>query len=747
MLITVYRLADRLGRVAVKSGLWVGLSVSGQVRQLVGAESRQSESSGRLAGGRRGAAGPGGPILQFTLRPRQIPAFSVLLVANVGLIVVATLMVERVLRPAGTGSAAVLPTPVPATLDPSQVEQIVAITIDLTPPPAGPTLTAPANPLSLGGTIYFAYRTFGYTNLWAQEVGKAQPVRLTAGPWDDRDPAISPDGARLAFASRREGFWNLYLLELTTGELRRLTSGPEFKASPYWSPDGQYLAFEIYRNDNLDIAIIGVEGGDYIPLTGDASADYEPAWSPDGGREIVWVSTRSGNPDLWRLSLDNPNEGGYTQLTFTSTRQEADPVFSPNGDTLAFIDAAESLGRIYAFATSDPSAAAQEVGQGLYPAWAPEGTALASVLAQEDGQDYILAAPPGRAGMAQVAHRAQNGRIRGLAWSAVGLPEDLPPSLADASLVSVAPLWNEVISDPRLPNSLAPYGLVPLDGVTAADARLSDRVDEAFIGLRRATARAAGWDFLSQLDNALVALDAPSPPSLDYNSWLKTGRAFDVAQAAEQHGWIKITREDYGIRTYWRVWLQAAVQDGSMGEPLRRLPWNLAARVSGRGQPYDGGGEFFNVMPPGYFVDFTSLAEDYDWQRVPAESNWRAFYPGIMYWRFEQRGGLEWLPAMREVYTAADVATRTPVPSPTNTPTVTQTPTRTITPTRTPTRTPTATMTRRPTITPTPTMTRRPTITPTPSRTPLPSATPTGTWSTATPTMTPTVTVLPGELP
>ena len=128
-----------------------------------------------------------------------------------------------------------------------------------------------------------------------------------------------------------------------------------------------------------------------------------------------------------------------------------------------------------------------------------------------------------------------------------------------------------------------PGDLIP--GLTAADPRLSDRVDEAFIGLRQTTAHAVGWDFLNTLDNAVIDINAPPPPSLDFNSWLKTGRAFDMAQAAEQFGWVKLTREDFGFHTYWRVWLLAAVQDGSRGraaapaavEPGRALLWPAAA--------------------------------------------------------------------------------------------------------------------------------------------------------------------------
>ena len=622
-----------------------------------------------------------------------------------------------------------------AALNPADVEDIANIDIAVTPAPAGPTPTAPPNPLTLGGTLYYAFRHNGYTNLYAKMLGVSQPVRLTAGPWDDRDPAISPDGLRLAFASHRGGSWNIYALDLTNGQIVQLTTGLDFKANPAWSPDGQYLVFELYRNDNLDIALVSAVGGDIIPITTNPAADYEPAWSPQG-REIVWVSMRSGNPDLWHMSLDTPDESAYTALTNTPLIQESDPAYSPNGALLAYYDAVSIYSQIWTIQTAAPDQPPAPGGQGLFPTWSPEGSSLASVSVQEGGPDFVLVAPLGEEGLAQIAHRSDGGRLKGLTWSGVPLPAQLPAAIAQLAQVSDAPNWSEVISAPQ--EGDPPYALVPLPDVTVADARLNDRVDESFNGLRQTTARLVGWDFLKTIDNALIGVDAPQPPSIDYNSWLKTGRAFDVAEVVETFGYLTLTREDFVYNTYWRMWLLAAVQDGTQGEPLRRPPWDLTARYSGRPQPYDQGGEYESVLPPGYYVDFTTLAEDYGWQRVPALGNWRVFFDAVMYRRFEHRDGLSWLSAMREVYSAAAVATRTPVPSPTTTPTVTQTPTKTITPTRTPTKTPTPSATWRPTRTLTPTVTRRPTITLTPTSTRRPSATPTGTWYTETPTATAT---------
>jgi TolB protein len=760
MSLMVYRLAHRLGQVCIKFGLRIGQESFELMRAARGLVRRPPAPAAN--GSVQSARAHTTTLIHITLTPRQ--AVLLLALAVVTVVAAGTLLVERLSRAAQPADA-FAPT-AQYTPNPEALAQILA---DAGVTPAPGNLAAP-DPLEFGGTVYYAYRSQGRTNLWALRLGQPDPVRLTAGPWDDRDPAVSPDGAKLGFASHRDGSWNLYVLDLTTGETTQLTTGNDFKANPDWSPDGQFLVFEWYHDNNFDIALISSKGGNLIPLTSDPAADYEPAWAPGAGREIVWASMRGGggNPDLWWMSLDNLDENSFKQITDTRDAHETEPVFSPNGNVVVYGDAASPRGIVYAHSASLPGGIAVEVGQGQRPIWSPDGTSLLTIWPEETGVNYLLAAPLGQSALQKIALKMTQGRITGIAWSNATLPETLPPLLAQAALVSDALLWTENITADTPAPGEPPYALVELPGVNAPDARLSDRVDEAFNGLRQATHQATGWNFLDTLGSAVVPLTAPPPPSQEYDSWLKTGRAFDVTQAPLQGGWMEITREDIGFSTYWRVWLRAWPQDGARGEPLRRPPWDLDARGSGRPGPYDAGGEYLKSLPPGYFVDFTTLAQDYGWSRPPAQQNWVTFYPGVMYWRFEHRGGMDWLTALLEIYTREQAATQTPVPSPTGTPTITSTPTDTATPTvtNTPTRrptrtpiTPTLTLTRRPTRTPTATLTRWPTwtLTPTltrwPTRTPTRTPTPRGTWSTETPTSTPTVTLTPtitntpGDLP
>ena len=240
--------------------------------------------------------------------------------------------------------------------------------------------------------------------------------------------------------------------------------------------------------------------------------------------------------------------------------------------------------------------------------------------------------------------------------------------------------------------------------------QLHDLVNEAFEALRERVQREAGWDALASLENAFVPLTVELDPGFG-EDWLYTGRAFAINSLMTNAGWMVVVREDYGAQTYWRLYLRAQLQDGSLGEPLHDTPWDLSARYNLDPQVYEQGGQY-SAVPTGYWVDVTSLALQYGWERLPALPNWRTFYRGARFTEFAMTGGLDWYSAMLQLYPPDVLVTPTKLLPPTITPTRTPLPTWTPLPTRTP----------RPTGSPT--LTPFPSFTPTPSPTPLPSPTP-----------------------
>jgi hypothetical protein len=158
-------------------------------------------------------------------------------------------------------------------------------------------------------------------------------------------------------------------------------------------------------------------------------------------------------------------------------------------------------------------------------------------------------------------------------------------------------------------------------------------------------------------------------PGEERRNWLMTGRAFAFNRntIVGFPAPVEIIREDIGVETYWRVFVRVAdeAQSGQLGEPLRALPWDFLAREQRDVQAYDEGGRLRAEVPPGYYVDLTQIAADYGWERMPAGGEWRANINAVNYWMFRKPDGMDWLTAMRELYSEGALINFAPTPLPT----------------------------------------------------------------------------------
>jgi TolB protein len=512
-------------------------------------------------------------------------------------------------------------------------------------------------------------------------------VRLTDGQWDDIAPALSPDGDQVAFASRRNGYFNLYLLNLQTGETRRLTDTLNYDSSPSWSPDGRWLAFETYLDDNLEIAIMPVDGSQPpIRLTDNRGvADHSPAWAPEG-RIVAFVSTRSGDSEIWLADLDKPGDDRFTNLSRTPLASDQHPAWSPDGRFLAW--GSETYGPsprengVYIWDSNHPDRPAQRAGDGSWPAWSPDGKSLLAGVSGAN-QEYLTAYDLD--GTLLLLPFNLPGEIRGLIWPSIAIPDPLPQAFDTAAERTATPLWAPAVT-PIAEGPQGRWAIVNLNDVQAPYPRLHDLVDEAYGALRSEVIQEAGWDTLANLQNAFVPLSTPLDPGMGQD-WLYTGRAFAINPITLSAGWMSVTRQDIGPQTYWSLYLRAQAQDGSHGEPLHDLPWDLNARYNLDPQAYDQGGRLAKSVPIGYWIDFSTLAGQYGWERLPALANWRTYFNGTRFTEFAMPNGLDWYTAMLEIYPPEVLITPTIVASPTITPTVTRTPVPWYTATQTPTET------------------------------------------------------------
>jgi Tol biopolymer transport system component len=204
----------------------------------------------------------------------------------------------------------------------------------LTRPPAG--ILGDSSPAFSpdGGTVVFTRNlTGGVTDLYRVSAAGGEPVRLT---FDDRDTMgsdWSADGKSVVFSSSRAGMYSLWRVPAEGGEPAWIAGGGMKMKHPSTARARERIAYEnwLYQVDLWRVPLSpGGASSSVAPTTDEWS--FHPDISPDGSR-VAFVSTRSGEQDVWVAGADGQAARRVTSLT--NARVET-PRWSPDGQRLLF---------------------------------------------------------------------------------------------------------------------------------------------------------------------------------------------------------------------------------------------------------------------------------------------------------------------------------------------------------------------------------------------------------------------------
>ena len=162
--------------------------------------------------------------------------------------------------------------------------------------------------------------------------GAEQPITTDPSYWDD-DPAVSPDGTRVAFQRcPAAGTCRIAVVGIGGGTVTDLTAGTDYEDYPAWSPDGGKLVFSRHAAAGGEhLVVMDVAGGNEHPLTGGAGTDRQATWSPDGST-IAFSRTVPGAGTQIRAVP----AGGGRSVALTAGTLDYAPSFSPDGARIAF---------------------------------------------------------------------------------------------------------------------------------------------------------------------------------------------------------------------------------------------------------------------------------------------------------------------------------------------------------------------------------------------------------------------------
>ncbi|MBN2046086.1 MAG: PD40 domain-containing protein [Anaerolineales bacterium] len=534
-----------------------------------------------------------------------------------------------------------------ATNTAAPTPELVSIpTVESDDPSETPVPTLPSANTSgeIPGLIIYSLAEGGYFHLFAWHPETLPPTRLTYGEWDDKHPAISPDGRHLAFTSNRLGHWDLFILDLTTGITTQLTDDPAYEGHPDWSSDGIWLAYEKYVENNLDIYTrsFAADVGE-LRITTHPSPDFEPAWQP-GSTLLAFSSARNGAIDIY--FAETGGESAPQNYTFNQTLDQRSPAWSPDGGTLVWVSRGKHYPALFRAEHSEQAAQAKSVTASVESVWDPTGKYLLSVQSIPDAA--WLAIQEAAALNYVVLPTQFPGQIAGIDWGANALPVDLPAGIKEAAQSQPPAPW----LDELIPSAGALSGrqnLIDLPGIKAPHPALTGLAVQPFFALKDRANAELGWDLLSDLENMFVLITEPLPPGRQ-NDWLYTGRAFALNPVLIDYQYMLVVREEFGPDTYWRLFLKPLDQSGMMGEPLTQYPWDFDARFSGSPTAYENGGAPYLEIPGGYWVDFTTMALNYGWERTPALVTWQSYIQGAQFNVFAITSGLDWEDAMLQLW-------------------------------------------------------------------------------------------------
>ena len=187
---------------------------------------------------------------------------------------------------------------------------------------------------------YAGYLNRLRTHLYVFDIATKKPEQITAGDYDDSQPAWSPDGKQIAFVSKRgpdpdrSNDSNVFVVEAKPGATpRQVTTYGGADGGPLaWSPEGSLIAYlqgdeaKFWAYQQRKLAVVPAAGGAAKLLTESLDRSVgSPAWSSDGKSVLVTIED-----DRIEYLARVPLDGGRIEPLTAGRRVVGSPSSGPD---------------------------------------------------------------------------------------------------------------------------------------------------------------------------------------------------------------------------------------------------------------------------------------------------------------------------------------------------------------------------------------------------------------------------------
>lgn len=244
-----------------------------------------------------------------------------------------------------------------------------------------------------GGRILYSTQDGDQYNIYAAVAQVDSDSTLLIA--DGAQVGVQRNGAQVAFLSTLVTEPGIFLFDLTArldpiDRTRRLTAAPEdaHDAPPAWASDGNALAYSTLRVDKNQPRIFVHTLPNNTEI--DLGLGKDPAWEPAGSRIIYnGVDASGGQPGLYIMSADGEN-----RLRLTDNGNDIRPVWSPNGNSVVFMSTRNGNWDVYRLSLRDDTfiQLTDDPAQDGLPAISPDGK-LVVFASDRSGEWWLYVVP------------------------------------------------------------------------------------------------------------------------------------------------------------------------------------------------------------------------------------------------------------------------------------------------------------------------------------------------------------------